>query len=256
MPQVLQTLGQRTLPAQTTIDAARHWILSCGWGLTGAETPAEKATLDHAFAETAVFLASMRGFPATVPGGPRAPIAPYWLVFVGVSGTGKTMLARSVVEFLKLHMDRMYRETVAPTLGDGDMRRSMFFAQKGALFAPWRDLCPVDTAARERLTNAQEDWFKVIDELKAQTGDRTLIPRGDAKVEGVVPKVFELNAAGDLLDARLRKWTIVTTNHRLSELSRFWDVRIASRLKRDGAVLCDLSDCRDFAIRREAALNL
>jgi hypothetical protein len=240
VPRVLRTLGTRTLPSQTNINAAKTWILSRGWALTGAETADELAALNEAFENTATFLAAM-----------REPLTPYWLVLLGVSGTGKTKLAKAISEYMTTFGEALYRRTVAPTLPEQSMKRVLLYAQSGPWLVPWREMCPFSDEARARMRTAQEDWFKVIDELKPETD-----------TENAGPKTFEANAMGNLLDSRLGKWTVVTTNFRLKEIAK-WDVRISSRLIRDGAdvvdcdgssVVCDLSGVRDFALRRREVL--
>lgn len=241
MPRVLQTLGTRTAPSQTNINAAKKWILSKGWALTGAETPAELTALNEAFENAATFLAAM-----------REPLTPYWLVLLGVSGTGKTKLARAIVDYMTSFGEALYRRTVAPTYPDNSMKRVLLYAQSGPFLVPWRDMCPFSDEQRARMRTAQEDWFKCIDELKPETESEA----------GSGPKAFEANAMGNLLDSRLGKWTVVTTNFRIGEIAE-WDRRISSRLIRDGAdvvdcdgsaVVCDLSGVRDFALRRREVL--
>ena len=176
---------------------------------------------------------------------------PYWLTLVGISGTGKTMLAKAIVKYINLYGRTIYNRTIANSFGDQDSRRIYSYAQSGPLFVAWREICPVDKDARGRLSTASSDWFKCVDELKAQVGEKVTVD-GEP---GIQPKPFEIQACGDLLDERLRKWTVITTNMQRRAIARFWDVRIASRLMRDGAVICDLSDTRDFGIRREIALK-
>lgn len=231
LPTALQTLGRTTQAKPETIERAAAYIDAGGWSLTGKETPAEKAALLTAKNEAAKWLAAW-----------REGLEPYWLVLYGETGAGKTYLARRLAKCVADNGEAVYRKQYA----DGrDYTKSFGYAQTGAVFAKWVDLVPFGASHRERYENAKTDWVKVIDDLMPKTGQLAVI---DGE-EGLEPKRFEADAALDLLDARLRRWTILTTNLTRQQFALFWDVRIASRFMRDGNACVDLTGVRDYNLR-------
>lgn len=236
MPRVIQTLEHPTLPKPTSIEKASVYLGS-DWGLTGKETPEEKTALTGAFKESVRWLASW------IDG-----LEPYWLVMVGVSGTGKSMLTKALAKYCDKHGSAVFDRTVRASMSAFSQDHDMIYSyrQEGSMFVEWRNLVPHGDENRGRIDRAARDWVKFIDDLKAQTGEPVTI-EGE---QGVQPKRFESSAAGDLLDARLRKWTVVNSNLTRKQLAMFWDVRIASRLTRDGNTIVDLSQVRDFFFRK------
>jgi hypothetical protein len=87
--------------------------------------------------------------------------------------------------------------------------------------------------------------FKVIDDL----GTGTTGADGEATA-------FAVQKMGELLDRRLRKWTVITTNFTRRQIAEQFDPRIASRLMRGGNVICDCEELDDWGLRmlrKEAA---
>lgn len=201
--------------------------------MIGNETPAEKDAIDVAFATAVDWFAHL-----------LSGNEPRWLVFVGVSGTGKTMLARRISAYIAEYGRAVFNRTTGTRYGYDDHRRIYSYAQQGPVFYQWRVLLKErgwrDIAAR--------DWFCVVDELKSESGRRVII---DGQ-EGVQPEPWEVRDAGNLFDDMLRRWRIITMNLTRSQIATFWDVRIASRLMRDGNTIVDLSDVTDFGLRLES----
>jgi hypothetical protein len=212
---------------------AERYIADSGWALSGNENPTEKAQLMAARSAAVAWLA-----------GWRAGNEPYWLVLHGESGTGKTLLARTLARCVAKNGERVYR--IQHATGK-DYLQSYGYAQSGPVFAMWADLVPHGRDNQERYGNAKTDWVKVVDDLMPKTGQQVVIDG----TEGLEPKRFEVTAALDLMDARARKWTVLTTNLTREQFALFWDVRIASRLTRDGNVCVDLTGVRDYELRRK-----
>lgn len=237
MPSALQTLARPTQPQPINIEKASRFISACGFGINGQETKEESEKLTELLRESVRWLASwLEGRE------------PYWLVMVGLSGTGKSMLTRRIAQYCIDHGHAVFERTVRDNMDamTQDTSRVYSYAQEGFPFMEWRNLVPHSSENQTRFSRAQSDWFKCIDDLKSQTGE-SVIMEGET---GIQPKRFEANAAGDLLDARLRKWTVINTNLTRNQLALFWDVRIASRLTRGENTLVDLSGVRDFCFRK------
>lgn len=93
---------------------------------------------------------------------------------------------------------------------------------------------------RSLFKKACDDHYKVIDDLGVNSFDR----------EGIATP-FAVQSMAELLDRRLRKWTVITTNFSRSQLAEQFDPRIASRLLRDGNLIVDCSGLDDFNLRKE-----
>lgn len=233
------------LPLPDFIKRAQSWLAGSGWAYVGNETKEEMVILETAYARTVEWFAAM-----------LQGMEPRWLTFVGPSGLGKTLLAKRVAAYVWEHGRALYERTVLQVIEPNPMRRrleqSYSYNQEGHPFKTWDLLVPHNNDNRERLERARKNWFSVIDEIKPQTGDERQVEVGGKLVTAVIPKRFEVGAMDDLANHRLRKWTILTANLNRSQIAASWDVRIASRLTRDGNVLVDLSGVRDFGLRLEA----
>ena len=201
--------------------------------LVGNETATELATLKRmqsaAMAWCVAFLAGT--------------VNPGWLSFVGLSGAGKTLLARCIRDFLKNHardtFNRVYRPMRDPKLSDYTSCYS--YAQEGPFMVKWARL--IDTArdgdySVVRLTSS--DFVKIIDDVGAESVDRT-----------GKPTPFAIGTLAKICEERVGKWTVLTSNFSRRDLAERFDARIASRMMRNGGVIVDC-EVRDFNLRREA----
>ena len=149
---------------------------------------------------------------------------PRSLAFLGVSGTGKTHLAKALTRFFKTHC----RYYVEPNTG-ANLSRSGGRVE-------WRKLVQL---VREKqygvLNDLRDDWFVCLD---------------DTGAEHKTESNFTVSVLDDLLNARLGKWTVVTANMTLEQIANDWDARIASRLKRDNGMVVTIKGIRDWAYRK------
>jgi len=138
---------------------------------------------------------------------------PYTLSLLGQSGTGKTHLTKA--------MGRLFRK----------------ISTKRGGTVPWRKLCD-DIRAGERgmLRDLETDHYVALDDVGSEY---------QAKSN------YTISALDGILDARTgRRWTLITCNLSLREIAEQWDVRIASRLKRDGSVVVGVDGVSDFSFRK------
>lgn len=139
---------------------------------------------------------------------------PWWLTFCGPSGAGKTHVASKLFNSLEaLFSDH-------PSL------------LSGAKKITWQKLLP-------RLRNGD---YWLVDDIR----DANLILLDDFGTER--PTEFSLEKLYEIIEARTRKWTILTCNLSLERISQLMDTRIASRLLRDGSKVLDIA-VQDFNLR-------
>lgn len=182
--------------------------------------------LEHAVIEAASFVTDLIGgsFMAKLAGTHDSieykDVPPRWLSFVGISGTGKTFLARQVYEIAK-----GFPWPTKPRHG------------QGALINPVRSVFWPKLLSRLR---NKEFWM--IDEL----AECSFVFLDEIAVEHD-PSGFAKDKLCELLSRRVRSWTVLTSNLTLEKLAVL-DTRIPSRMIRDGSVAVEMNT-QDFALR-------
>ena len=153
---------------------------------------------------------------------------PYMLSFLGNSGTGKTMLAKAIYAHA-IEFNRHYKTTIS----DGDhvipgitQVREIYFKTMGDITQTIFD------QQRYQFQYCMDAWLLVIDDFGTEFD----------KSGYVLSKLLEL------INARLGKWTVITSNLTLNQIANDVDPRIASRLVRDGGRVVDCST-QDFGLR-------
>jgi len=153
---------------------------------------------------------------------------PYWLTLCGVSGTGKTHLAK----MLYRHFMGASRFNL-----DYDPKSNKVTGNSGQ-FCCWRKTCSdIKQGDYGLIEDLSDDWFVVLDDI------------GTAHD----PSGFIASALDRILNSRLRKWTVITCNFGLKEIADRMDVRIASRMLRDDSIVIELSDVPDFNTREQCS---
>ena len=232
----MQTMAQAVQAASAVIAESTnptviktHSDWDWQWHLTGTETAPERVIADN-------MLHSARSFISDMITGAE----PRWLVLVGESGCGKTYLAERIVEWMKVYGRCVYNRE-RERLGRDGLSSLWTYAQGGAFMCRWsRLLNQLRSGDYHRLEVAAQDWFKVIDDLGTDS----------AGADGEATQ-FAVQKMGDLLDRRLRKWTVITTNYNRKQIAERFDARIASRLMRHGSVMVDADGLRDYGLRLE-----
>jgi DNA replication protein DnaC len=157
----------------------------------------------------------------------QARTEPRWLSLVGPSGTGKSMLAKAIKQFVLLQ-GCLYRFGKWP--GAPVMRHADYFASwprlvqemKRGDFETVEMLCETETKP-----NGKEDavyWFEVIDDI--------------GQIEDTA-KGYLLGSLSRIADARLGRWTVWTANISLAQIAERLDERISSRMIRGGNVVVE-----------------
>lgn len=148
---------------------------------------------------------------------------PYWLVMLGVSDIGKTHLARE----LKVYAEKRLHGFVDPKNGN--------YWQKEFIFLDHRKFSKAIKGGDYDIVNrVGKAFFAVIDDLLASRD----------------PSGFVLNETEDIINMRLGRWTVITSNHTMDNL-RKKDMRIASRLRRNGSVILDIQTVPQWNQRKE-----
>jgi DNA replication protein DnaC len=142
---------------------------------------------------------------------------PRWLSFLGNSGTGKTMISKTLYG-RAMGVERL---TTHPQL-----------------------ICGV----------AKTFWPKLVSDLRAQKYwllddlvDANFVFIDEIAVEHD-PSGFAKDKLCELLSRRVGKWTLITSNLNLEKLSEI-DARISSRMIRGKSVVCEC-DTTDYFLRR------
>ena len=146
---------------------------------------------------------------------------PRWVSFLGLSGTGKTHLARAISRFFKAEASTYVDPSTGAHLG-----------LRGG-FIGWRNIIDRlrdgDYGVVDAVCN---DWFVALDDI------------GTEKASD-----FSLAKLDQIIDARLGKWTVITCNFTRAEIAEHIDVRIASRLGRGKNVIVDDINAPDYSVR-------
>lgn len=150
----------------------------------------------------------------------RRNINPRWLVLLGATGTGKTHIAK------KMH--HIFQTEMSGFEIPGNEARKM----QGRLVS-WRKAADRFRSGEYATNDMEESYFVALDDIGAEYR---------AKTDFIISKL------DGILDARLGKWTLVTANLTLQQISDFMDVRISSRLMRGGSQIIEL-DTMDFTLR-------
>lgn len=136
-------------------------------------------------------------------------VSPRWLTLCGHSGCGKTYLATAIRTAARAQLG--FTEATA------QLRNASIYANK---------LRDGEFGLQSFLISIP---LLVLDDLGAEY-----------KSDYIRSQLYEL------LDARLNKWTVITSNLSLSDIADRLDVRIASRIKRGENVIVESKDPFDF----------
>lgn len=147
-----------------------------------------------------------------------------WLALLGTAGTGKTHLARRIGSYFSINL---WGRTVA-----NESTEKRVVTMRGG-FVRWTqasgDIRDGDGSVVDMLSN---DWFVCLDDLFAEH-----------QSDFLTAKLCEI------LDRRLGKWTVLTSNKTLSQIAEI-EVRIASRMKRGGSDVVTMTGVPDYSVRR------
>lgn len=152
----------------------------------------------------------------------RAGGKPRWLSLLGSSGAGKTHIAKRIHEYVKA--SKVIKSSV--------VNDEVVYAED---YCQWPQLAKAlqQNKGRNWLTDLQDVKFLTLDDIGAAK-DKTGFITGELSV---------------MLGLRTEKWTVITANLSLDEVSKTIDTRIASRMLRGGSEVVDIT-VEDFALRQ------
>lgn len=153
-----------------------------------------------------------RGMASDMPG--------RWLTLSGRSGCGKTMLAKEAYAFVKANAG-IFRVGKAEITAFGEVVRYEDFVERNSiLFYEQGELQDTLFAPTWRNRDAEDAFFVATDDLGAGHNSEFLTEK-----------------LGELLNRRMGRWTLITTNLSQKDIAEVLDTRIASRITRDGNAL-------------------
>lgn len=150
---------------------------------------------------------------------------PHWLTLTGSTGVGKTHLLKAVM--------KAFMDVIRFDIGM-DAAKQRLIGGRGQ-YVDWRKLCAtVREGSWGWVDDICEDDFVAIDDFGAE------FSKGG----------FTESVLDRILNARVRKWTMLTCNMRVSDISERMDARIASRLIRGKNIVVEC-DTTDYALRAQ-----
>lgn len=159
---------------------------------------------------------------------------PRWISFLGTSGAGKTMLAKIIWHLFR---DRLRREVDWPatkrTQNESCPHGKILIYRGG--FINWGN------AINNRMLQGDYDFLEDMREWQFFAID-------DIASEYERHRELSASKLYNVLEARLKKWTVITANLSLEQIGSRLDARIASRMLRDNGVVIDI-DVPDYNLR-------
>jgi DNA replication protein DnaC len=148
---------------------------------------------------------------------------PRWLSLLGTSGAGKSHLSAWILRFFQCRVQRHFIHGKA----------GYVLSERTASYRDWRRCSARFKNQEWDLVDAIcEDWLCVLDDIGAEHD----------------PNSFAASKLDEICNRRLGKWTVITSNLQLEQISAQMDPRIASRLLRGGNVVVGI-DTEDYALR-------
>ena len=159
---------------------------------------------------------------------------PRWLSLLGTSGAGKTMLARIIWDWFRHNRHSEINWPATERTRTPDRPHGQIIRDRGG-FMNWGN------AINNRMLRGEYDFledmrgysFFVIDDIASEY---------DRHRELSASKLY------NVLESRLKKWTVITANLSLEQIGAKLDARIASRMIRGHSTVVDV-DVVDFNLR-------
>lgn len=163
---------------------------------------------------------------------------PRWLSLLGTSGAGKTMLAKIIWGIFRdeFHMEMDWDATKKTQ--SAFSKHGRFIRYRGG-FINWGN------AINNRMLKGDYDF---LDDLRSYS----FFAIDDIASEYERHRALSASKLYNVLESRLRKWTVITANLPLDAIGSLLDARIASRMIRDNGAVVDV-DVPDFNLRRQVA---
>jgi DNA replication protein DnaC len=163
---------------------------------------------------------------------------PRWLSLLGTSGAGKTMLACIIGKWF-------FRNRHAQINWPATERTKTEATPDGRIIRDRGGVINWGNAINNRMLKGDYDF---LDDLRSYY----FFTIDDIASEYERHRELSASKLYNVLEARLKKWTIITANLSLEQIGAKLDARIASRMIRGNSTVVDV-EVQDFNLRKHVA---
>ncbi len=163
---------------------------------------------------------------------------PRWLTLLGTSGAGKTMLAREIWNYFRDCRHGQINMPASDRTINESCPHGRIVRDRGG-FINW------GSAINNRMLKGEYDF---LDDLRGYS----FFVIDDIASEHARHRELSASKLYNVFEARLNKWTVITANLSLQQISETLDARIASRMIRGKSIVVDV-EVPDYNLRAKAA---
>lgn len=160
---------------------------------------------------------------------------PRWISFLGTSGAGKTMLAKTIWHLFRDYYHAQINWPATERTRTENTPHGRIIRHRGG-FINWGN------AINNRMLQGDYDFLEDMREYSFFAID-------DIASEYERHRELSASKLYNVLEARLGKWTVLTANLSLEQIGTVLDTRIASRMLRNESTVIDVN-VPDFNLRK------
>ena len=159
---------------------------------------------------------------------------PWWLTLLGTPGIGKTMLAQKIWSLFRAHRHGLINWPETERTKTEKNPYGQIVRWRGG-YVNW------GKCINDRMLKGDYDFIEDLCQYQFFVLD-------DIATEYERHRSLSASKLYQIFDSRLKKWTVITANVGLAEVSDALDPRLASRMLRGGGKVIDV-ETMDYALR-------